>query len=131
MTEALPVAITSLFPLVLFPFFQILGADETAEEYFNDTTYVFIGSTLVAYAMEKVTKGVKFICTSLFSDIYIYIFFIVGSSSSYHPPSVASRWIEATPSACGFHGYNICHLHVHLKFCNNCNGGKQYRRIAK
>ncbi len=55
MTEALPVAITSLLPLILFPFFQILNADETAEEYFNDTTYVFIGSTLVAFAMEKVT----------------------------------------------------------------------------
>ncbi len=55
MTEALPVAITSLLPLILFPFFQILDADQTAEEYFNDTTYVFIGSTLVAFAMEKVS----------------------------------------------------------------------------
>lgn len=64
MTEALPVAITSLFPLVLFPFFQVLNADETAEEYFNDTTYVFIGSTLVAYAMEKVRMLISSICNT-------------------------------------------------------------------
>ena len=57
MTEALPVSIVSLFPLVLFPFFQILDGDEVAEEYFNDTTYVFLGSTLVAFAMEKVIKN--------------------------------------------------------------------------
>jgi sodium-dependent dicarboxylate transporter 2/3/5 len=51
--EALPIAVTSLFPVAFFPFFEILKADEVSSSYFNDTIFLFIGSFILALAMEK------------------------------------------------------------------------------
>ena len=56
-----------MFPVVLFPLFGILEAgfiysllilcsislDEVAEAYFNDTQFLFLGSFVVAMAMER------------------------------------------------------------------------------
>jgi len=53
MTEVLPLAVTCLLPLCLFPFLKILDADATASAYFNDTIFLFVGSFIVAIAMEK------------------------------------------------------------------------------
>ncbi|CAN5374842.1 SLC13 family permease [soil metagenome] len=52
-TDALPLAVTALLPMVLFPVLGILSGKDTAAEYFNDTIFLFMGGFLVAMAMER------------------------------------------------------------------------------
>ncbi|KAL6448026.1 hypothetical protein ACFW04_000217 [Cataglyphis niger] len=51
-TECLPIGITSLIPVVLFPLFGILSTQETCACYMNDTIMVFIGGLVLAIATE-------------------------------------------------------------------------------
>lgn len=52
-TEAIPLAATSLIPLVLFPFLGILNGNQVAEAYMNSTIFLFLGGFIIALAMEK------------------------------------------------------------------------------
>lgn len=49
----MPLAATSLLPLVLFPALGILTANQTAINYINDTNMLFVGGLMVAVAIEK------------------------------------------------------------------------------
>ncbi|TGZ36994.1 hypothetical protein DBV15_12441, partial [Temnothorax longispinosus] len=51
-TECLPIGITSLIPVVLFPLFGILSTQETCTCYMNDTIMVFISGLILAIATE-------------------------------------------------------------------------------
>ncbi|KAH9524299.1 hypothetical protein Btru_054077, partial [Bulinus truncatus] len=51
-TEALPIAVTSLLPVVLLPALGVMTARETSASYFNDTSMLFVGGLLVAIAVE-------------------------------------------------------------------------------
>lgn len=53
MTEAIPLAATSLMPLVLMPFLKILGPKAVAQSYMNDYIFLFIGGFAIALAMER------------------------------------------------------------------------------
>ncbi|CAF3873070.1 unnamed protein product [Adineta steineri] len=53
-SEAVPYAVTSLFPLALFPMLNILPGDEIGHNYFKDITTLFLGSMTLAHAMEYV-----------------------------------------------------------------------------
>lgn len=53
LTEAVPLAVTSLLPLALFPLAGILKANDVAGLYMNDVVFLFVGGFLVALAMEK------------------------------------------------------------------------------
>ena len=53
MTEAIPLAATSLIPLILFPLFGILTGEEIAGAYINSIIFLFLGGFLLALAMEK------------------------------------------------------------------------------
>jgi len=52
-TEAIPLAATSLIPLILFPLFGILKTSEIAGSYINSIIFLFIGGFMIAIAMER------------------------------------------------------------------------------
>ncbi len=52
-TEAIPIAATSLLPLVLFPVTGALGMSQTANPYSNPIIYLYAGGFMIALAMEK------------------------------------------------------------------------------
>ncbi|KAK2585405.1 hypothetical protein KPH14_010077 [Odynerus spinipes] len=51
-TEAIPVPITSMIPVVLFPVFGIMSTLETVYCYMNDAIMVFMGGLILAFATE-------------------------------------------------------------------------------
>ncbi len=53
MTEAIPLPVTSLLPLVLFPLSGVLELDEAAPSYSNKFVFLFLGGFLIARAVEK------------------------------------------------------------------------------
>jgi len=52
-TEAIPLAVTSLLPVVLFPALGIMDGKTVAPIYFNHIIFLFIGGFLVALAMQR------------------------------------------------------------------------------
>ncbi len=52
-TEAIPLAVTSLLPVVLFPALGIMSGKVVAPIYFNHIIFLFIGGFIVALAMQR------------------------------------------------------------------------------
>jgi len=52
-TEAVPLAITSLIPVALFPFLGIMDGRDVSSTYFNHVIFLFIGGFIIALAMQK------------------------------------------------------------------------------
>ncbi|MBN8587389.1 MAG: DASS family sodium-coupled anion symporter [Rhodothermia bacterium] len=52
-TEAIPIPITSLLPIVLFPLMGVLKIDEATAPYADPVVYMFMGGFIIALAMEK------------------------------------------------------------------------------
>ncbi len=52
-TEAVPIAVTALLPLVLFPLLGIASIQNTAAPYSNKVIYLFLGGFIVAFAMQR------------------------------------------------------------------------------
>ncbi|CAF3934021.1 unnamed protein product [Adineta steineri] len=53
-TEAIPLPVTSLLPLILFPMAGVLTAEVVAPHYFKDIIALFFGSMAFGYAVESV-----------------------------------------------------------------------------
>ncbi|XP_017060765.2 protein I'm not dead yet 2 [Drosophila ficusphila] len=51
-TEAIPLYLTALFPVVFLPLFSILPSDKVCSFYFSDTVVMFLGGLLIALAIE-------------------------------------------------------------------------------
>ncbi len=53
MTECLPIAVTALVPLALYPLLSIMSASETATRYADPNIFLFMGGFMLALAMQK------------------------------------------------------------------------------
>lgn len=51
-TEALPLYVTSMIPIIAFPIMGIMSSDQTCRLYFKDTLVMFMGGIMVALAIE-------------------------------------------------------------------------------
>lgn len=70
-TEALPLSVTALLPVILFPLFGIESGKATSALYFNHIIVLFIGGFLIATAMER---------TNLHQRIALRIISVIGHS---------------------------------------------------
>lgn len=52
-TVALPVGVTAMLPLVLFPTLGVMSAGEVAPSYMNDLVLLFLGAFVVALGLER------------------------------------------------------------------------------
>lgn len=52
-TEAVPLAVTSLLPVALFPLLGILSGKDVSSVYFNDVIFLFMGGFVIALAMQR------------------------------------------------------------------------------
>ncbi len=52
-TDAIPLAVTALLPVVLYPLLGILQGKLTAPIYINSTVFLFLGGFMIALAMER------------------------------------------------------------------------------
>jgi len=53
MTEAVPLAVTALLPVALYPLLGIMSSKAIAPYYFNSIIFLFLGGFMVALAMER------------------------------------------------------------------------------
>lgn len=53
MTEAVPLAVTALIPLALFPVFGVESLEKTAPSYAHPLIFLFLGGFILARAMER------------------------------------------------------------------------------
>jgi sodium-dependent dicarboxylate transporter 2/3/5 len=95
-TEVVPLAITSLLPIVLFPALGIMDGKEVSATYFNHVIFLFIGGFLVALAIQK---------WDLHRRIALFILGIVGASPGrillgfMIATAFLSMWISNTATA--------------------------------
>ncbi len=95
-TEIVPLAVTALMPVVLFPLFGVMNGKDVSSAYFNHVIFLFIGGFLVALAMQK---------WNLHKRIALKILMITGSSPArillgfMLATAFLSMWISNTATA--------------------------------
>lgn len=95
-SEAIPLAATSLIPLVLFPLFSLMPGEKIAGAYINSVIFLFLGGFLIAIAMENwgLHKRIALKIISIFGGTpnSIIIGFMIAAA-------FLSMWISNTATA--------------------------------
>lgn len=52
-TEAVPIAVTALLPIVMFPMFGVASIEDATSPYANKVIFLFLGGFIVAFAMQR------------------------------------------------------------------------------
>lgn len=95
-TEALPIPVTSLLPLILFPLTNGLDIKVTASQYGDETIFLFMGGFMIALAMEK---------WNLHRRIALWIISLIGTNTDrivlgfMVATGFLSMWISNTATA--------------------------------
>ena len=119
-SEAAPLAITSLLPLVLFPLCGILGTAETALNYGRDIIFLFLGGFLLALGIER---------SGLHRRIALVIVSRVGASPARLVLGVMlasgflSMWINSTAAV-------LVMLPIALSLVDGLRAGERHDRFA-
>ncbi|XP_020598901.1 tonoplast dicarboxylate transporter [Phalaenopsis equestris] len=98
-TGAVPMAVTSMTPLFLFPLFGLAKTDEVAKSYMDDIIALVLGSFILALAVEhyNIHRRLALNITSLFCgdpvNPHLLLFGICGTSA------FVSMWMHNTPAA--------------------------------
>jgi len=71
MTEALPIPVTSLIPMVLFPLLGVCSTNEVGVNYLKSTNFMFIGGLILALAVEQ---------SGLHTRVALRILLLIGTS---------------------------------------------------
>ncbi len=77
LTSALPVAITSLLPIVVFPLMDILSTGEVCALYLQESNVVFFGGVVLALGVEK---------SNLHRRIALRVILTVGTNPRWYTP---------------------------------------------
>lgn len=83
LTEAVPMPITSMTPLFLFPLFGIASADEVAQSYMDDVIALVLGSFILALAVEhynihrRLALNVSSLFFHLLFSLSFFFFFVL------------------------------------------------------
>ena len=94
--EIVPLGITSLLPVVLFPLFGVMNGKDVSATYFNHVIFLFIGGFIMALAIQK---------WNLHKRIVLVILNIVGNSPGrllfgfMFTTFFLSMWISNTATA--------------------------------
>ncbi|KGX85144.1 SLC13 family permease [Pontibacillus litoralis] len=95
-TEAIPIAATSLLPIVLFPLTGGLALEETTASYGSDTIFLFLGGFIIALSLERwnLHKRIALVTISMIgtSTEKIILGFMVATG-------FLSMWISNTATA--------------------------------
>ena len=96
LTEALPIGMTSLLPIVLFPLFGVLNGKEVSGAYINYIIFLFIGGFIMALAIEKwdLHKRMALKILSIAGSSFFSLMFGFMLCSSF-----LSMWISNTAAA--------------------------------
>ena len=95
LTQAIPIAVTSLIPLIAFPLCGIQSADDVSNAYINKNVFLFLGGFVIALGMEK---------WGLHRRLALHIIAILGASARrvvlgfMLATAFLSMWISNTAS---------------------------------
>ncbi len=95
-TEAVPIAVTALLPIITFPMFGVASAADTLRDYSNSTVYLFLGGFLIAAGIAR---------WGLDRRIALYTIRLVGTKPKqiilgiFLATAFVSAWVSNTATA--------------------------------